>query len=130
MRTLISILALAVICASVAYAAQREQFRRIDLHELYGQINSQSFNGQLPDVDIKFSDLTAERGVTRWMEDGSFIIDVDRASNPNERELRDTVQHEACHIATLPNIEPGADHGPAFQNCMARFTLNGRSVNY
>jgi predicted SprT family Zn-dependent metalloprotease len=94
------------------------EWHEINLHRFYRQINAESFNGQLPDVQIEWSDLTEQKGLTHWMDDGSFIIGVDRSANPNESELRDTVQHEACHVSTLPDIDKGDPHGPAFQKCI------------
>jgi predicted SprT family Zn-dependent metalloprotease len=121
MKSLVSLLCLAVIFASVVYAEQREHVRGINLHQFYRQINAESFNSQLPDAEIKWSDLTEQKGLTHWMDDGSSIIEVDCGTNPNESELRDTVQHEACHVATLPDIDKGDPHGAAFQECMKRF---------
>jgi predicted SprT family Zn-dependent metalloprotease len=118
----IFLLSTAAIWASVQYAVARERVRSVSLNAVYQQLNRESFQGQLPDAEIVWSDLTERKGLTHWMDDGSFKIEIDRATNPSERELLDTVPHEACHIATLPHLEHGDDvHGAAFQQCMTRF---------
>jgi predicted SprT family Zn-dependent metalloprotease len=93
-----------------------------DPHDVYLQINRQSFNGGLPDVPVKWSTLKDAYGVTEF-DDGSVKISVDRVSVTSEAQLLQVIQHEACHVQTHRIVEQtGEDsHGGAFQNCMKRF---------
>jgi Pentapeptide repeats (8 copies)/SprT-like family len=50
------------------------------------------------------------------LTDDSFSIVLDRGSNTSEKEARDTLRHEMCHVSTWGE-EPS--HGPRWQACMA-----------
>jgi len=115
---LISLVALAVIVFGIRYHMMRERLRHADLHSWYQQENSTTFGGQLQDASVKWGylkDKDAE-GITYRLNDDSFVIVLDRNSNTSESKARETLKHEACHVA---NWDEKADHGPLWQACMA-----------
>jgi len=116
---LISLLALAVIVFGIRYAIMRERLRRADLHAWYQQENATAFGGSLQDASVECGDLREKNaeGITYRYEDDSFAIVIDRNQNTSEGEARDTLKHEACHVATWGE-EP--KHGPKWQACMSR----------
>jgi SprT-like family len=115
---LISLLALAVITFGVRYAVMREKLQRTDLHIWYQQENATEFGGQLKDASVQWGYLKEENaeGITYKMTDDSFAIVLDRGSNTSEKEARDTLRHEMCHVSTWGE-QPS--HGPRWQACMA-----------
>ena len=114
----ISFLAIAVIMGGVRYHLMRERLRHADLHVWYQQDNDELFDGKLSDARVEWSDLTEDNdaGKTYQLEDGSFVILLDRQQNTSESEARDTLKRETCHAATWGQ-EPA--HGPRWQACMA-----------
>lgn len=116
----VSLALVAFICCGAGYAVGREQLRRTDLHRFYQQVNRDSFNGELPDAQAEWADLDDTYGQTQLYSDGSAEIHMDRASVTSERQLRETMQHEACHV--FVGSVPERDwHGEKWQACMKRF---------
>jgi hypothetical protein len=115
---LISLLALGVIFSGIRYHMMRERLSHADLHAWYQQENATAFGGSLQDADVEWGDLREQKaeGITYRYEDDSFAIVLDRSTNTSESEARDTLRHEACHVATWGE-EP--KHGPKWQACMA-----------
>jgi hypothetical protein len=64
-------------------------------------------------VAIEWADLVEKYGTTRFYEDGSVEIKIDRANVTSEGMLLKTVRNEACHVATHDVVvETGQDpHG-------------------
>jgi hypothetical protein len=56
-------------------------------------------------------------GTTQEYADGSFKIVLDPNTVTTEREAREVLRHEACHVFTWAEI---ADHGSQWQACMDR----------
>lgn len=98
----ISLLALAIIFFGVRYHVLRERLRQADLHAFYQQTNSEFFGGQLQDAQVKWGDLREDdaEGETYQLTDDSFLIVLDPNQNTSESEARETLRHEACHVAT------------------------------
>ncbi len=73
----------------------------------------------MPDARVEWSDLSEDNddGKTYQLTDDSFVILLDPKQNTSESEARDTLRHEACHVATWGE-EP--QHGPKWQACMSR----------
>ncbi len=115
---LISLLALAVIVFGIRYHIMRERLRHADLHSWYQRDNAELFGSKLPDARVEWSDLSEDNdeGKTYQLTDDSFVILLDPKQNTSESEARDTLRHEACHVATWGE-EP--KHGPKWQSCMA-----------
>ena len=127
MRRLIQI-AVSVICLGIIFGAMtsargREFLRQTDPHQVYKQINRESFDGELPDVPVVWGDLIGDYGVTLFYPDGSVKIVIDRQSVTSEHQLRETLSHESCHVLTHNQVEQTRQdaHGSAFQACMLRF---------
>jgi len=116
---LISLLALGVIVFGIRYHFMLQRLRHADLHAWYQQDNTELFGGKLPDARVEWSDLSEDNdeGETYQLTDDSFVIVLDRNQNTSESKARDTLRHEACHVATWGE-EPL--HGPRFQTCMSR----------
>ena len=109
----------AIIGGGASYAVGRERVRGTDLQALYDQINRDSFRGALPPVSVKWGYLDDAYGRTYYDEEE---IVIDRASVTSEGMLRETMRHEACHVATRQAVIDGEDdHGAAWQACMERF---------
>lgn len=121
---LISALALVAIVWGVSFAVAQEHRRTPEyLQSVYRELNERFFGNTLPTARFEWADLTGEdaMGLTFQENDDSFVIQVDRKTNFSfwiDDELRDTVAHEACHIATW-GAEQDA-HGPGWQACMNR----------
>ena len=105
-----------------------ERLRNSDIKVVYDQINHDSFGDELPlDTNVIWADMTSERdcnrcmGMTDW--DHGPEIRINTPVVKTEKDLRETMQHEMCHMAVH---QWGTEdrrhlHGPAFQECMRRF---------
>ena len=95
-----------------------------DLHRLYVEINGASFAGKLPDVPVRWGDLTKDDayGVTHFDKDVPYAMEIDRQSVHTESFARDVIRHESCHIATIREAKRLREdqHGASFVACMAR----------
>jgi hypothetical protein len=120
MRVLVSIVALAVILLGVRFAYGRERLRKTDLHAWYREDSAQFFDGQLPDVYVRWGNLQEQEavGMTEVDEEGFLEIILDRYDNTTADEARATLRHEECHCSLWGHEEPL--HGPEFQACMTR----------
>jgi hypothetical protein len=98
----ISLLAISVIVFGARYGIMRERLRHADLHAFYRQTNSEFFGGKLQDARVEWGDLRGDdaEGETYQLTDDSFVIFLDRSQNTSESKVRDTLRHEACHVAT------------------------------
>ena len=120
----VSILALITIIWGVRFIVAQEHRRTPQyLQSIYQELNKQFFENALPTARFEWADLTGAdaMGQTFQESDDSFVIQVDRNTNFSfwiDDDLRDTVEHETCHVATW-GAEQDA-HGPMFQACMAR----------
>lgn len=123
-KTLLSLLCLAILMAGSGYALGRERSRPVTLHDLYLQINRESFGGQLPDVPVTWSDLTKDQAyaVTHFDHGVPFSMEIDRATVKSESFALDVIRHEGCHISTLQQVKQRHEdpHGPTFYACMSR----------
>lgn len=96
---------------------------------MYQELNKQFFENALPTPRFEWADLTNAdaMGQTFQENDDSFVIQVDRNAHFSfwiDDELRDTVAHETCHVATWGAKEDA--HGPEFQACMARVKAHSK----
>ena len=120
----ISALALVAIIWGVRFAVAQEHRRTPQyLQGMYQELNEKVFDNTLPTARFEWTDLTHAdaMGLTFQESDDSFVIQVDRNTNFSfwiDDELRDTVEHETCHIATW-GAEQDA-HGSRWQAFMAR----------
>jgi hypothetical protein len=113
-RHIISVLALLVILSGVAYAHRCESLRD-SLDSRFDHINAVYFDGQLSDVQVRWGFLSdGDYGVAN--DDGTIIIDPWNVG-VDERQLDETLKHEACHMWV--GVEH--QHGLKWQQCMTRF---------
>ena len=119
---LITALAVAIvtILLGTRYAYSRESVHTVNLHELYQQINRESFDAQLPIVSVNWADLSAlsADGITSFDDyDRPLSIELDRQRITSKRDLRAVIRHNACHVS----VGGKTAHGSAWQHCMDRF---------
>lgn len=106
---------------------QYSELKDQSLQILYADLNRDYYLGQLPqNVEVKWGDLTENHwmGITHKRPDGSFLITIDRATNPTWNTAYLTTSHETCHLANW-NEPPELTHGPKFQNCMVGLANKG-----
>lgn len=135
MRKLFEILSvlpvLAVFSCGATSAHERELFLSQKLQPIFERINQNYFAGELRNVEVRWGNLKTDdaKGLTRAYGDGSFLIELDRASNTKTSDAENVLKHEACHVSTWPEIEKHKKHpdfhGPAFSSCMRRFLRTG-----
>jgi len=117
----VSLVAISAIAWGFHFAFAQERRRTHQyLQEMCQELNKQFFQNTLPNTWIEWADLDADAGRTIWDgDDDTFIIQVDRRANFwSEDELRDSVQHEVCHVATWKKDQDA--HGPSWVACMSR----------
>lgn len=121
---LVSLACLGTILGSSGYAHSQELLAAGDLHRLYLEVNRASFAGALPDVPVRFGDLTKDDayGVTHFDNNVPTAMEIDRQSVRTESFARDVIRHESCHIATIREAKRLHEdqHGASFAACMAR----------
>ena len=116
----VSAVAVVIILLGSRYSYSRESVRNVNLHELYQQINRESFAAKLPYVSVSWADLSAHNadGITSFDEnDHPVSIELDRQRITSERDLRAVLRHGACHVAAGAKVA----HGSTWQHCMDRF---------
>lgn len=97
----------------------------------YREINEDSFYGSLPvnKTTVILGDLTKqeELGHNDQRADGSWLIVVDRAGHPTERQAEMTMIHEMCHQETrIAKADAGLDgHSGSFEACMESVANHG-----
>jgi len=87
-----------------------------NLAVVYAESNARYFNNELPTTTVLDWNEHEDGTVASTQFDGErFHLSFNRAY-ANEIQIED-VKHEMCHIATWDEVE---DHGPRWQECMAR----------
>lgn len=121
---LVSLGCFGIILGGAGHAASREQIQPMDLHHLYQDVNRDSFDGQLPDVAVRWGDLSKEDayGITHFEKGTPYLMEVDRLSVRSESFAIDVIRHESCHIATNREVKRLKEdpHGATFAACMAK----------
>ncbi|SRR5216683_300083 len=115
----VSLAALSVIVGGAAYAYNREHLSHADLNPVFQQINEQYFNGELSGVTVEWQTMDNRLGEAQKLGEHDYRIWIDRRENTSIADVRDTLQHEACHVF-VDWREPEM-HGAMFQECMKRF---------
>lgn len=110
------------------YADSRADMRQPDLQRLYREINRDSFQGKLPDIPVRYGDLTKDDayGITHFSKEIPYGMEVDRKSVRTESFAMDVIRHESCHIATIHEVKQRKEdpHGATFAECMSRVQDN------
>ena len=119
---LICAFCLGVIFSGAAFAYNRESLRA-SVPSIYRETNKKFFNSELPPVPIAITDLSGEDtetetilAMTRF--DGSFTMDIDLNRIHSQAQLRESIEHESCHIFGGPEEK---EHGSNFRSCLKRF---------
>lgn len=101
-----------------------DALRQEDLQQFYQQIDRESFAGKLPDVPVRWGDLTKEDayGITHFESGVPYAMELDRHTVHSKSFAMDVIRHESCHIATNREAKQRKEnpHGAAFVACMAR----------
>src|SRR5215475_2970123 len=110
------------------YAESRSVRPTTDLQRLYRQVNHDSFAGKLPDVPVRWGDLSEDDayGITHFNKEIPYGMEVDRRSVHSESFALDVIRHESCHIATIHEVKQRKEdpHGATFAECMSRVQEN------
>jgi hypothetical protein len=108
---------------------EADRVHDIDLPDLYSQLNAQYYGEQLPaHISVSWSPLVANKdcatcaGMTDW-DTGFPRIRLDPTGVRSENFLREAMEHEMCHVATVDAATRAHQdfHGPLFQACMQRY---------
>lgn len=99
----------------------------------FDEYNRKYFDNQLENVTVIVGDLTAntQMGLTTKRKDNSFLITIDRKTNPILKTADLTMLHEMCHVRLdgkmfLAVGESTLDaHGPAHEACMLDLAKQG-----
>ena len=100
------------------------EMKETDLQQFYQEINRQSFDGKLPDVPVRWGDLTQDDayGITHFQSGVPYAMELDRQTVKSKSFAMDVIRHESCHIATNSEAKQRKEnpHGATFAACMAR----------
>ena len=101
-----------------------DEIAQEDLQQFYQEINRESFAGKLPDVPVRWGDLTADDayGITHFQSGVPYAMELDRQTVKSKSFALDVIRHESCHIATNGEAKRRKEnpHGATFVACMAR----------
>ena len=121
---LVAFACLGVVLGGAEHASSHTVLQQADLQRLYGQVNQESFAGKLPQVPVRWGNLTKDDayGITHFKNEMPLSMEVDRGSVMSESFALDVIRHESCHIATIheANRLKEDKHGATFTSCMAR----------
>jgi len=122
-RFTVQCLCLALLLAGAKFAVARERLRHADLQAQYELINRQYFSGELPNAYVHWGHLENAVGKTYTYKDGSIRIALDLDSISDEKDVRETLRHETCHVKTYRDVQAASQdpHGTLFEVCMTRF---------
>ena len=115
----VSLAALTVIIGGATYAYNREHLSHADLNPVFQQINRQYFDGGLSGVSVEWQKLDGKLGEAQKLGEHDYRIWVDRRENTSIADVRDTLQHEACHV--FVDWQEAEEHVAMFRECMKRF---------
>ncbi len=124
MHIAIGLMSVAAIFWGAGYAVGRERLRSTDTHTVYQRVNTESFGGHLPDVQVEWGETgEGNYGMTYFYDDGAVEIAIDWRTVKTEQKLLETMRHEACHVWTHDEAvrQHQDDHGELWQACMSRF---------
>jgi SprT-like family protein len=125
LNTVFALRSTLVFCLSLwSYSpVPEEPYRDSDLQSVFQSINELYFNRQLKDVNVSWANLTYQKAqaLTLSYDNGSFKIEVDRATNFNPGHTLSVLKHEACHVQTMTLVVHADIHGSLFRACMRRY---------
>lgn len=107
---------------------RRDEIGLADLQGFYQEINRESFGGALPEVPVRWGDLTKADayGITRFDRSVPYAMELDRKTVLSRSFALDVIRHESCHIATNEEAKRRKEdaHGATFVACMERIQGN------
>lgn len=128
---IVSLGCLGIVLGGAGYADSRAELRQTDLHRLYQDINQESFDGKLPDIPVRWGDLSKDDayGITHFDKEVPYSMELDRRSVRSESFALDVIRHESCHIATIHEVKRLKEdpHGRTFAECMSRIQENEKA---
>lgn len=99
------------------------------LQRWYDGTNEEYFANELPkNVEVKWGDLTekGDMGYSVIRADESWLITIDRKTNPTNGQAELTEMHEICHVYLYSKGDAEFNsHGDKFQACMLRLANQG-----
>lgn len=117
----ISLACLAAIAVGARYSPARETLRDQDLMPLYQQTGQVLFGYDTPEARVQWSNLGKDYGTEQTFNDDSIEILIDRDLVTSEKQLREVMEHEVCHVYVDRQGGEDVEHGPLFQACMSKF---------
>ena len=104
------------------------EIKEADLQGFYREINRESFSGALPEVPVRWGDLTEADayGITHFERGVPYAMELDRKTVLSRSFALDVIRHESCHIATNGEAKRRKEdaHGATFVACMERIQDN------
>jgi hypothetical protein len=110
------------------------RYRDSELRTTYDQYNQDWFAEVLPkNTTVIYSDLTPwkELGAVDRRADGTWLVRIDRQTNPTLNSAYMTLLHELCHVklGIVVELKIGGsgwdEHGHPFQACMIDLANKG-----
>ena len=123
-------IALAVLFWKLAYGMDHRPIEG-HLKDTYMTLNDQYFYGALPvsKTKIVIVDLTQYDDVAKidTLDDGEWLISIDKKMNPIEKQAEMSLIHEMCHqYDFVQNIDEGlSGHNEKWYGCMLRVAEAG-----
>ena len=71
---------------------------RTDLNPVFQEINQEYFDDELSGIRVEWNHLDQDSGQARKLGEREFVIMVDRSENTSVADVRETLEHEACHV--------------------------------
>jgi predicted SprT family Zn-dependent metalloprotease len=121
LKIAVSAVFVAVIGLGARYVFARETLGDQDLMPLYQQTGQVLFGYDTPLARVEWSNLGKEYGNEQTFNDDSIEILIDRDLVTSEKQLREVMQHEVCHVYVDRRGGEVVEHGPMFQTCISRF---------
>ena len=118
-KKFVSLAALSVIVGGAAYAYGRERLANTDLNPVLDQINHEYFDGELHSVTVEWRTMDSRLGEAQKLGEHDYRIWIDRRENTSISDVRDTLEHEACHV--FVDWQESEEHGAMFRDCMKKF---------
>ena len=112
---------LAVIGLGARYVFARETLRDQDLMPLYQQTGQVLFGYDTPEARVEWSNLGKDYGTEQTFNDDSIEILIDRDLATSQKQLREVMQHEVCHVYVDRRGGEAVEHGQLWRDCMKRF---------
>ena len=88
---------------------------------MYLQTGQVAFGDDTPEARVQWSNLGKDYATEQTFNDDSIEILIDRDLVTSEKQLRQVMEHEVCHVYVDRQGGEAVEHGALFQSCMSRF---------